>query len=591
MSWILFGLSALVAVATFNALWPVCRPWWLRLPSFNAGWFANELPIHLLFGHATVVVVLAAMGAVDDRPGRVGVAVSVAAVAGLAVLAAAQQRAGNAMEEALGRSIGPRGPTTSDADGMTGRPVPWSWLVWPWLAWSRSPGVEPVARVIYSTVDGRSLELDIHRPGGRRHDCPVLVEIHGGGWITGDRRLEARPLMAHMAAQGWVCVTADYRVGRTATWPDQIIDVNAALAWVREHVAEYGGDPDFVAISAARPADTWPPSRLSPPTTSTTGHHRGRLRRSGRACRSTAPTTSTTDSACTRRGRCASSSASWSRFPSLRTRRGTSAARPWPGSTQTRPRSWSFKARATTWCRWTSPVHSSTSFARTPRRLSVTPKSPAANTPSMPSLLCGPATSSAVWRASSTTSTPNTASQHHPRPLSGCSWRPGRPPLTCSRIPQVLARRRPTRARHMQCQRPSPTSPGPTDEVDRAAAADASASSSARAVRPERHIPQVHSWHCTWTPGGTRSRPTWSSARRSAASWRRCCARACRPTIWPRGRRVEPLPARAAARTLIDQLSADPLRMTIPRLTGMLGGLRQVIPKARRLVRPSLSAL
>ena len=249
MSWILFGLSALVAVATLNALWPVRRPWWLKLPSFNAGWFANELPVHLLAGHTVVVVVLAAMGALGERPGQVGVALSVAAAAGLVVLAAAHQRAGNAMDEALRWSIGPGGPVIADGDGKTGRPVPWSWLVWPWLAWSRPPGVEPVAGVVYSIVAGRSLELDVYRPAGRRHGCPVLVEIHGGGWITGDRRLEARPLMAHMAAQGWVCVSVDYRVGRTATWPDQIIDVNGALAWVREHVSEYGGDPDFVAVT------------------------------------------------------------------------------------------------------------------------------------------------------------------------------------------------------------------------------------------------------------------------------------------------------------------------------------------------------
>ena len=52
-----------------------------------------------------------------------------------------------------------------------------------------------------------------------------------------------------MAARGWVCVSVDYRVGRAATWPEQIIDVNSALAWVQEHVSEYGGDPDFVAVT------------------------------------------------------------------------------------------------------------------------------------------------------------------------------------------------------------------------------------------------------------------------------------------------------------------------------------------------------
>ena len=249
MSWILFGLSALVAVATLNALWPVRRPWWLKLPSFNAGWFANELPVHLLCGHTLVVVVLAGLGALDHRPGQVGVALSVTAAVGLVVVAAAHPRAGNAMDEALGRAIGPGGPSIADGAASPGPAVPWSWLVWPWLAWSRAPRVERVADVVYSTVAGRSLKLDLYLPTGRRYDCPVLVEIHGGGWISGDRRLEARPLMTHMAARGWVCVSVDYRVGRTATWPDQIIDVNSAMAWVREHVEEYGGDPDFVAIT------------------------------------------------------------------------------------------------------------------------------------------------------------------------------------------------------------------------------------------------------------------------------------------------------------------------------------------------------
>lgn len=252
MSWILFGLSAVVAVATINALWPVRRPWWLKLPSFNAGLVANELPVHVLTVDAIVVAVLAGSGALDDRPGRVGLALSVAAAVGLVVLAAAHHRAGDAMDDAVSGTIGSEAVTMAGAGGArpaAGRPVPRSWLVWPWLAWCRAPGVERVAGIVYATVDGRSLELDVHRPARCRPGCPVLVEIHGGGWIAGDRRLEARPLMRHMAALGWVCVSVDYRIGRAATWPEQIIDVNTALAWVQEHISEYGGDPDFVAVT------------------------------------------------------------------------------------------------------------------------------------------------------------------------------------------------------------------------------------------------------------------------------------------------------------------------------------------------------
>jgi acetyl esterase/lipase len=248
VSWILLCLSSLLAVGTRNALWPLRRPWWLKLPSFNAGWFVNELPLHVLVGQAVVVVVLASLGALDGRPGQVGVVLSAISAVGLVVLAAAHRRARGAIDEALRHAVGLSDPLTREG-GAVGPSLPRSWLLMPWLAWFRASGVERVAGVVYSTVAGRDLELDLYLPVGRPQGCPVLVEIHGGGWIAGDRRIEGRPLMAHMAARGWVCVSVDYRVGKSATWPDQIVDVTSALAWVREHVTNYGGDPDFVAVT------------------------------------------------------------------------------------------------------------------------------------------------------------------------------------------------------------------------------------------------------------------------------------------------------------------------------------------------------
>ena len=54
---------------------------------------------------------------------------------------------------------------------------------------------------------------------------------------------------------------------------------------------------------------------------------------------------------------------------------------------------------------------------------------------------------------------------------------------------------------------------------------------------------------------------------------------------------VEPLPAGAVARSLIDRISRDPLRMTVPRLAGLLAGVRAALPSGRWLRRPSLSGL
>ena len=63
------------------------------------------------------------------------------------------------------------------------------------------------------------------------------------------RSPQAYPLLSHLADHGWICVSIDYRVSPRNTWPDHIVDVKRALAWIKEHIAEYGGDPDFVAIS------------------------------------------------------------------------------------------------------------------------------------------------------------------------------------------------------------------------------------------------------------------------------------------------------------------------------------------------------
>ena len=79
--------------------------------------------------------------------------------------------------------------------------------------------------------------------------APVLLQVPGGGWVLGMRRPQAYPLLSHLADHGWVCVSIDYRVSPRNTWPDHMVDVKRALAWIKEHIAEYGGDPDFVAVT------------------------------------------------------------------------------------------------------------------------------------------------------------------------------------------------------------------------------------------------------------------------------------------------------------------------------------------------------
>jgi acetyl esterase/lipase len=76
-----------------------------------------------------------------------------------------------------------------------------------------------------------------------------LLYIHGGGWTVGDKREQGLPLIHHLARNGWVCFSANYRLSPGGTFPDHLADVKAALVWVREHGAEYGADTSFVAVA------------------------------------------------------------------------------------------------------------------------------------------------------------------------------------------------------------------------------------------------------------------------------------------------------------------------------------------------------
>ncbi|TXH57677.1 MAG: alpha/beta hydrolase [Burkholderiaceae bacterium] len=92
--------------------------------------------------------------------------------------------------------------------------------------------------------------LDIVRPAGPVvPGRPVLLHIHGGAWMIGEKHKEALPLIRHLAQRGWVVATINYRLSPAAKWPAHVVDAKRALAWLREHVAEHGGDPGFIAVS------------------------------------------------------------------------------------------------------------------------------------------------------------------------------------------------------------------------------------------------------------------------------------------------------------------------------------------------------
>ncbi|GAA0251756.1 alpha/beta hydrolase [Cryptosporangium japonicum] len=245
---VVHGVASVLNAA--NALRPPHDPGRLAVPSFAAGALSTELPAAATAATVLPQLALAAAGGARTRAGRLGLALSLGAAAGLVAVAAASRSAADVLDRALDEVYGPdyrsrvRHPAWPEPDAPLGR----------------RPGVVRMFQVrerYAHDVDlpygpaGVRNHLDVWRrtdlpPGGR---APVLIQIHGGAWTLGNKREQALPLLSHLAERGWVCVAVNYRLGPRATWPDMIVDVKRAVAWVKEHIAEYGGDPEFVTIT------------------------------------------------------------------------------------------------------------------------------------------------------------------------------------------------------------------------------------------------------------------------------------------------------------------------------------------------------
>jgi acetyl esterase/lipase len=93
--------------------------------------------------------------------------------------------------------------------------------------------------------------LDVWRLSTTPLHAPVVLYVHGGSWLMGDKREQGRPMLHEFVRRGWIAVVPNYRLAPRHPWPAQIRDVTRALGWVKTNAATYGGDPERVVIAGA----------------------------------------------------------------------------------------------------------------------------------------------------------------------------------------------------------------------------------------------------------------------------------------------------------------------------------------------------
>lgn len=240
---LLFAFWFFISFAYFVASLTSFRPTRSAL-FFVLSFFVSWLTIELAGFHILLILVGGTLafllGAANTTLGLIALVLNGVTIIALFLHIIKGQAAGLVMQDTLKDYV--ETPIQND--------IPFSRLLFPFSF--KRKGTHRQKNIEYARLQGRSLKMDViapttpPQPGQKR---PALIQIHGGAWVLGDKREQGLPLLYHMAAHGWVGFNVNYRLSPWATFPDHLIDVKRALAYIRRHADEYGIDPNFIAVT------------------------------------------------------------------------------------------------------------------------------------------------------------------------------------------------------------------------------------------------------------------------------------------------------------------------------------------------------
>jgi len=238
---VIVGACVLIAsgIATRPLRWN-----WLSSVTFTVGWLTSELALQLLAADLVFVGVAVAIG-VHGVLAWLGLVANVVACGLLAVHVVSGFRSWRSVEAGLAAARG--GAIDLRA---TRRPIYGTWWRILRAVPLRLSGVEMTKDLDYVGDGHRRHRLDVYVASTPVPEPrPVLLYIHGGAWVIGDKSQQAIPMLNEMASRGWVCVAINYRLSPKATWPDHVVDCKRAISWIKEHIADFGGDPSSIAVA------------------------------------------------------------------------------------------------------------------------------------------------------------------------------------------------------------------------------------------------------------------------------------------------------------------------------------------------------
>ena len=238
--------AAIWLLFVFAAVRPPFRRGPLGFAVFVLTMTFNEIPLLLL---GAFVVSLGFSGRPVGLPWTVVSAVLAGAtVAGLIWLQVRACTARTALEVGLDQGLGQEWRTAQPGDEGSGQLPPTPWWRGVLLPFQRR--TRPVTRAKNLSYGPEPAHrVDLYCGPGTSTTRPVLIHLHGGGFVSGSKSRESVAMLNQLAAHGWLCVSGNYRLRAAGQHPNPLVDTKRLIAWIRENADELGADPSQVFLS------------------------------------------------------------------------------------------------------------------------------------------------------------------------------------------------------------------------------------------------------------------------------------------------------------------------------------------------------
>ncbi len=105
-----------------------------------------------------------------------------------------------------------------------------------------------IPNVTYHVASNQENKLDLYVPRGATGPTPVLMYIHGGGWVGGTKESSVLRILPYLE-MGWAVANVEYRLGAVARAPAAVEDGLCALRWVIRNAGQYNLDTSRIVTT------------------------------------------------------------------------------------------------------------------------------------------------------------------------------------------------------------------------------------------------------------------------------------------------------------------------------------------------------